>query len=277
MFKHKEDRVPALLFVSLTALEFYLYFTVQSIGFLVVYWLLMIVPKGTISAWSHHHQHLATFTSTVANRLMEQVYAFHTGSTTNLWLLHHNLGHHYHYLDQTKDESRWKRDDGSIMGVLEYTWSVASTAYQRAYKVGKSKPMYARHLRSFVLYTAITASILLALVIYQPVQALFLFVLPMIGSLVFTSWVTYDHHTGLETDSPFEASYNTMNPLFNKLTGNLGYHTAHHYRQGTHWSKLPQLHEKIKDKIPSELYVKNSLDMFTSGQTVMQRNAKTSR
>jgi fatty acid desaturase len=75
----------------------------------------------------------------------------------------------------------------------------------------------------------------------------------MVVSLLFTAWVTYDHHAGLATDDQFEASYNNTNPIFNLLTGNLGYHTAHHYRQGLHWSKLPELHEKIKDKIPPQL------------------------
>ncbi|WP_399323377.1 fatty acid desaturase [Thiomicrorhabdus lithotrophica] len=42
---------------------------------------------------------------------------------------------------------------------------------------------------------------------------------------------------------------------FNTLTGNLGFHTAHHYKQGgVHRSKLPALHEKIKDKIPKECF-----------------------
>jgi fatty acid desaturase len=79
----------------------------------------------------------------------------------------------------------------------------------------------------------------------------------MIVSLIFTAWVTYDHHSGLDTDDPFEASYNNTNRVFNFLTGNLGYHTAHHYRQGLHWSKLPELHEKIKSRIPPEL-IRNS-------------------
>ena len=48
------------------------------------------------------------------------------------------------------------------------------------------------------------------------------------------------------------ASRNYVGGLHNKLTGNLGYHTAHHYRQGVHWSKLPELHESIADKIPEE-------------------------
>jgi fatty acid desaturase len=71
--------------------------------------------------------------------------------------------------------------------------------------------------------------------------------------LLFTAWVTYDHHAGVDSDNPFEASYNNTNRLFNVLTGNLGYHTAHHYSQGLHWSKLPELHEEIKSKISPAL------------------------
>lgn len=37
------------------------------------------------------------------------------------------------------------------------------------------------------------------------------------------------------------------------MTCNLGYHTAHHKRPGTHWSLLPDVHEGIKDEIPAEL------------------------
>ncbi len=273
VFKHKEDRIPTLLIVLLTALDLFLYFTVESVWALAAYWVLMIIPKGTIAAWNHHHQHLATFRSTVLNRLIEQVYGLHTGQTTNLWLLHHVLGHHFNFLDQNKDESRWKRGDGNKMGVLEYTFSIALTAHYRAFQVGRAKPMHARHLRAFVVYGLITALILLALVIYQPIQALFLFILPMIVSLLFTAWVTYDHHAGLDTDNEFHASYNTPNALYNKLTGNLGYHTAHHHRQGLHWSKLPALHEKIKDKIPSDLYVKSTFDLISSAKTVAQLQA----
>ncbi len=79
----------------------------------------------------------------------------------------------------------------------------------------------------------------------------------MASSLLFTAWVTHDHHSGLDTDDAFQASYNNENALFNLLTGNLGYHTAHHYRQGLHWSKLPELHEKIRHQIPPEL-IRNS-------------------
>jgi fatty acid desaturase len=158
------------------------------------------------------------------------------------------------YLDQTKDESRWKRKDGSPMGELEYSLAVTLTAYPRGFKVGKRYP---KERFAFVLFSLITFCIVAGLVAYRPGPGLLVFVLPMFMGLFMTAWATHDHHAGLDTDCHFEASHNNLNPLFNKLTGNLGYHTAHHYKQGVHWSKLPALHAKIADKIPDHLIAQN--------------------
>lgn len=56
------------------------------------------------------------------------------------------------------------------------------------------------------------------------------------------------------TENPYEASHNIMNRWYNIFTGNLGYHTAHHVKPGLHWSKLPEFHATIADKIPKHLY-----------------------
>jgi fatty acid desaturase len=140
------------------------------------------------------------------------------------------------------------------MGVIGYTINVGITAYPRGYSVGKKYP---KQFIPFLLFTAITFLAVGFLVWYKPVAGTFLFVLPMITSLFFTAYVTYDHHTGLDTENEFEASYNNLNPFFNFITGNLGYHTAHHHRQGVHWSKLPALHATIADRIPEYLYQKD--------------------
>jgi len=250
MFRFSADRIPVLLVLTVSLIDFAVYFAVDSIAWLGGYLLLMIIPKGLISAWNHHHQHTMTFHARPLNRILEFFYALHTGVTTNLWVLHHVLGHHRNFLDQTRDESGWKRADGTAMSALEYTVTIAGTAYYRGYKVGKKFP---RVQRDFLLYSALTLVGLALLCWYRPVAALMVFVIPMVASLLFTAWVTYDHHSGLDTDDPFLASYNNTNWLFNLLTGNLGYHTAHHYRQGLHWSKLRELHEEIKHRIPVEL------------------------
>jgi len=253
IFRYKEDRWPVLIVLSLSALDIILYFTLDSLTAFIIYYLIMIIPKGIICAWNHHHQHLFTFRNSILNRILEFFYALHTGVTTHLWRLHHVLGHHLNFLDQTKDESRWQRKDGSQMGAIEYTVNVALTAYPRGYKVGKRHP---KQLTPFLIYSTATFIILVLLTWYHPTASLFLFILPMVTSLLFTAFVTYKHHTGLDTDNEFEASYNNLNPVFNRLTGNLGYHTAHHHKQGVHWSKLPALHATIASKIPKSLYQK---------------------
>ncbi len=100
----------------------------------------------------------------------------------------------------------------------------------------------------------LTLAIVTALVVAKPLAGLFVFVLPMAISLVLTAWATYAHHTGRSTASHFEASNNILHRGYNVLTGNLGYHTAHHYKPGVHWSRLPELHASIAHRIPSDAY-----------------------
>ncbi|NQZ30544.1 MAG: fatty acid desaturase [Oceanospirillaceae bacterium] len=266
IFRFKEDRWPVAIILSLTVIDFILYFAVTSITVFITYYAIMLIPKGVICAWNHHHQHLFTFRNKHLNRFLEFFYALHTGVSTHLWRLHHVLGHHLNFLDQEKDESRWKRKDGTKMGVIEYSLEVALTAYPRGYTVGKQHP---KQLQVFVRYTAITLAIIIGLVIWNPLAALFLFVLPMITSLIFTAYVTYEHHSGLDTQNEFEASFNNLNPVFNFLTGNLGYHTAHHYKHGLHWSRLPKLHAKIAHKIPAHLYQKSNITKLMLGGFIL--------
>jgi len=250
LFRNPVDRARTAIVFLTTGVSVALYALVDNPWILLGYWVLMLVPRGGMSAWNHHHQHCFTFRSTALNRAVELCYGLHTGMTTHVWLLHHVLGHHINYLDQTKDESRWMRADGTKMGLLEYVLVVSGTAYGRAYAVGHKHP---KHQRVLVQYSLLMFGLVAALIAYRPIPGLIVFALPMVSTLLWTSWATYDHHAGLTTDDPYAASYNLESPLYNFVSANLGLHTAHHLRPGVHWSKLPELHATIRHKIPDRL------------------------
>ena len=261
-FRYRQDRVPVLQFSALFAVDLLVFFIVDHPVLLVTWTLLGILPKGWVCAWNHHHQHLSTFEVPLLNRLLEVVFALQTGMTSHSWLRHHVLGHHPNYLDQAKDESRWMNEQGRPMGTVRYTIEVTSTAYVRAWEVSRKYP---RHRPVFLGMGALVAGILVAALAFKPWAALCVFVLPMIISLAITSWATYTHHAGRDLSSHFVASTNIMNRAYNVLTGNLGYHTAHHYRGGVHWSQLPRLHDDIKHHIPADAYLQPG-PPFTWGQ-----------
>ena len=255
ILKYEADRVPVMLFFAFTTVDFIVYFTVDQFLIIALYFLSMVPVKALIGAWNHHHQHVAMFHAKPLNRLLELVFALHTGVSTNAWTLHHVHGHHKNYLDQEKDEARWRDRSGEPIAYIPFALVTSATAYTRAYKVGRDHP---RLQRAFVGYGLLTLLLIVALVAFKPVNGLFLFVLAPVISLVITVAATHDHHSDLDTDDHMEASHNNLGRWYNIFTGNLGYHTAHHYRQGVHWSNLPILHQQLKDKIPAELIVNDS-------------------
>lgn len=252
IFRYREDRFPVSIFVAIAALDLLVFWVADSVWLLIAWLLLWIVPKACICSWNHHHQHVPTFRMPVLNRLLEVVYAFHTGVATNAWVLHHNLGHHLNYLDQKRDESAWRDRGGRTMGLVRYTLTVAATAYWRAFQVGRRHPKYQRGFLSCGVLVLVVLSLLLWT---NPLNATFIYVIPMLMGLLGTVWHTYYHHAGLDTDNHLEASHNITHRWYNLATGNLGYHTAHHMKPGLHWSRLPEYHATIADKIPAELFV----------------------
>jgi fatty acid desaturase len=187
-------------------------------------------------------------------------------------VLHHSVGHHVNDLDQTKDESRWARADGSRMGEWEYSFVTTATAYPRAWAAGAKYP---RQRRLFAVMFVLTAALVAGLVWLRPVPGLILFVLIPLLALFGTAMATLSHHSGRSTASHFVACNNILQPLYNRLTGNLGVHTAHHYRPGVHWSQLPQLHAEIEHLIPADAYVEPGVPWRWLGESPKAVDAPT--
>lgn len=251
LVKKRIDYYPITVILLVLGIDVVIFWFSPSIWLPILWMPIGLYIKGWICCWNHHHQHYNFFTVSWANRLIELVMGLQTGIVGEAWVLHHTLGHHLNYLDQSKDESAWKTPQGRLMSRLEYTLKVGVTAYPIAFRVGKRHPQSRQKLIENILLTALILGVLFFI---DWLKTLILFVIPMVILLFMTINDTYDHHSGLDEQDPYKATYNITDHWYNLLSCNLGYHTAHHLQCGRHWSQLPQLHEEIKHKIPANLY-----------------------
>jgi fatty acid desaturase len=200
----------------------------------------------------HNHHHLNTFRQRFWNRAFEVVMFLQLGMLPYVYTLHHNIGHHRHYRDQTRDSNRWRRADGSVMGAWEYACILALNIYPTAVRIGRRHPAVRR---KFLRMAAVCAAVLAGLFALDPLNALLVFVLPLPPALILQAQTTYHQHAGLEAQEALLASRSAVDPLYNLRTLNLGYHTAHHLHPTLHWSKLPAAHAEIAADIRPELLV----------------------
>lgn len=250
LLRHKIDIIPVTYTLLIGGLQFALFFFVDPVWIVGISVLVLFPFQCSAIAIDHNHHHLNTFTVRLLNRLFESILYFQTGASPYSWTLHHNIGHHKYYLDQEQDSSRWKKKNGQEMTRLEYSVFNSVMVYPEVVRVGRRYPkIFKKFLRMFVINNIL----LLALIIWDPLKALLIFVIPMLVMFYLLIAATYKHHAGLETDDHFEASTNRLSRFYNLRTFNLGYHTAHHLKPGIHWAKLPEMHQEIEDKIPAEL------------------------
>ena len=253
ILRYRADRRPVAYVLGLFALHLAIFFWAPV-------WVaaLCLVPLAIASMFvapiNHHHQHFNTFHAPWLNRLFEITLALQTGISPYGWVLHHNLGHHRNYLNQRPhpqpDESKWTRKDGSQMGRVEYMIDLVLNHQVDILRVGRRYPKF---LRAFLLMKVPVWTFLGLALYLDPWNAFLVFLIPSFITLCHTAWATYEHHAGFYPTDHHDASVNRTNPLYNYITCNLGFHTAHHKRPGVHWSLLPKIHDEIKHEIPPEM------------------------
>jgi fatty acid desaturase len=250
MIRYKQD-IPAVGLVLLLLLaQLTLFFWVDNLYLVAAFCLLLVVGQGSATAVNHNHQHLPIFSFGPFNRLFEVALFFNTACGPWAWVLHHTLGHHMNYLKGEEDTCSWKYKNGSTMSAIAYTVINGLKVYPEIFRVGKQHP---KIFKKFKTWLVVCLTILAILMIISPLKALIIFIVPMIIQLFLLVYATVDHHRGLDTENPFEATRNDATKINNWYAWNLGYHTAHHVKCGLHWSKLPAFHAQISARIPNRL------------------------
>jgi fatty acid desaturase len=252
-YRHRSDIPASALVFCVFAIQLWCFFSISDPRLLAGIVTLLMLIQVSCGAVCHNHHHVNIFTRPWANRLIETVMYLQTGTSAFSWTIHHNIGHHGDYLDQDKDPASWQEADGSAMHRLKYDFYNAFMIYPEIWKIGRHHPpLFARFKRWFLIGNMV----LLGLLLINPVNALIVFVLPMAIMLVVLLDNTFQQHSGLATHDHHLASRNVEHAFYNLTSWNLGYHTAHHIYPGIHWSQLPQLHARLRHRIPDVLISK---------------------
>lgn len=247
IYRHREDIAPSLVVLGIFIIQLCTFFLVDSLWIVAGVMLALLSFSAMPGSISHNHHHVPTFIRPWMNRAYEVILFLEVGIPPYAWTIHHNLGHHKDYLDQEKDPANWRLPDGRVMSRIRYDIVGALRIYPEIWRIGRDFPEL---FRRFKVWGSVSLAVLGVFLLIDPAKALLLFVLPMPFMYLGLLDNTYMQHSDLDTDSEFTASRNSTSRLYNFISWNLGYHTAHHIKPHLHWSRLPEFHAEIRQHIP---------------------------
>jgi beta-carotene hydroxylase len=247
LYRYKEDRLPSLIILGIFTVQLLTFFLVDSLWAVAGVMLALLSLSAIPGSISHNHHHVPTFMRPWMNRVYEIILFLETGVPPYAWTLHHNVGHHKDYLDQSKDPSNWRLADGRVMSRVRYDVTGALRIYPEIWRIGRAYPTLFRRFKVWGVISLLALGVFVAL---DPIKALVLFVAPMPIMYLGLLDNTYMQHSDLDTSSHFTASRNTTSKLYNLISWNLGYHTAHHLKPYVHWSRLPALDATLIHRMP---------------------------
>lgn len=250
LYRHRADRLPSVLVLAVFFIQLAAFFLVDSLWVVAGIAFSLLLFSAVPGSISHNHHHTPTFRHAWLNRGYEVILFLETGVLPWAWTIHHNLGHHKHYLDPDQDPAPWLHRDGRLMSRVHYDVVGALRIYPEIFRIGRRYPELMRRFRRWAL---VSLAVLAVFFLVDPLKALVLFVAPM--PLMYLGLLdnTYMQHSDLDMRSELTASRNTTSRLYNRVSWNLGYHTAHHMRPNLHWSELPRFHETLRASIPAGL------------------------
>jgi fatty acid desaturase len=221
-------------------------------------YLLTAFMAVAVTVIAHNHNHLGMWRSRRLNGLTDYWLTLFYGFPAFAWIPTHNMNHHK-FTNRPGDYTlTWRYSErNNLVTLLTYP-TISGYHQQKPIRDylrelwGKNRP---RFWASVLQYAALGAFIGGALLIDWRRALLYVVVPQQIGLFVVLVF-NYLQHVHTDEESEWNHSRNFTSPLLNFLLLNNGYHTAHHVRPGTHWSRLDDEHRLIADRIDPRLNVK---------------------
>jgi fatty acid desaturase len=199
----------------------------------------------------HNHSHRPIFTSQFVNRWFGRIWTFSGGWPSFFWEYCHVTIHHANLLTADDWTLPKQNSDGSFEDFRRYLfthwpWRVMVHLWSDLTARRSLRRKSLRELSIFLALWSIPFWI-------DPVMALWLWVLPhwIANAFVMNSGMYVQHAGCVPKSSAMPVSHSTvfMSNFFNLTMFNIGFHLEHHEHPRVHWSELPELHERLKQKL----------------------------
>ena len=252
-FLYKEDRLPTAVVAAGVALSLAPFLVPMSAGTIACLLPVALAARVMAPVHQHHHAHLKVFTNRWLNKLYDTVLMLGGGNVTTGWEMQHCRGHHTQYLDHEKDVAGSMRftKSGPFRRII-YTVLGDASSLRDAWKIAGQSRDPGKVRRRLAGEVALQVAVNGALLAINPPLALATIILPNVLLRWMVFWKSFDQHDAAPGNDVYDGSVNVSGRI-QELFLNVGHHTAHHKKPTLHWSRLPELTDQIKDKIPTVL------------------------
>lgn len=251
MLRYKADR-RTLAYMAVTTGMFFLLWNLPSFNFWLYPVYLFLSVAVTVIA--HNHNHLPIFRNSTLNSLTDYWLTVFYGFPAFAWIPTHNKNHHALNNKEGDYTITYRLTENNHLLMLLF-YPTMSSYYQQKPIRDYLKMLWGTDRKKFWLcafqYVALVLWIGVALFINWK-KALLFVIIPQQFGLFSVLVFNYVQHVHADEESPVNHSRN-FTGFLNVMLFNNGYHTIHHDKSGTHWSKAPELHAAIADKIDPSL------------------------
>jgi hypothetical protein len=239
-------------YMVVTTAVFVLQWTV--VGFHPAMYVLYLFLSIAVTVIAHNHNHLPMFKGPLMNSLTDYWLTVFYGFPAFAWIPTHNMNHHRLNNKEGDYTITYRLTENNTLLML-LLYPTMSSYYQQKPIRDYLKNLWRGDRRKWALAAGQYVFLgiwIAAFLILDWQKALLYVIIPQQVGLFAVLVFNYVQHVHADEESVYNHSRNFTGWL-NLLLFNNGYHTVHHDRAGTHWSKTPEAHALVASKIDPAL------------------------
>ncbi|MBK7034139.1 MAG: fatty acid desaturase [Ignavibacteria bacterium] len=255
LLRFKEDR-RTVAYMAVTTLVFVLQWTL--VGFQPLLYVGYLFLSVAVTVIAHNHNHLPIFRKPFLNTLTDYWLTVFYGFPAFAWIPTHNMNHHRLNNKEGDYTITYRLTENNTLLMLLFYPTMSSYFQQKPIR-DYLRNMWNGDRRKWALaagqYLMLFVWIGTFLVLDWQ-KALLYVIIPQQVGLFAVLVFNYVQHVHADEESQWNHSRNFTGWL-NLLLFNNGYHTVHHDKAGSHWSKAPELHAAVAKNIDPVLIEKS--------------------